>query len=104
MSCKSVSFRLFIVYINTFEYRYDSEYDDLRLASASAGGPIMSDVESDLPPELDIDLNNILDNAVAEQNDDQDQIDDEQEDKPISTLVEDDDNNDEPDHSKVDKS
>jgi len=65
----------------------------------------MSDVESDLPPELDIDLNNILDNAVAEQNDDQDQIDDEQEDKPISTLVEDDDdNNDEPDHSKVDKS
>ena len=61
----------------------------------------MSDVESDLPPELDIDLNNILDNAVAEQNDDQDQIDDEQEDKPISTLVEDD---DEPDHSKVDKS
>ena len=65
----------------------------------------MSDVESDLPPELDIDLNNILDNAVAEQNDDQDQIDYEQEDKPISTLVEDDDdNNDEPDHSKVDKS
>ena len=64
----------------------------------------MSDVESDLPPELDIDLNNILDNAVAEQNDDQDHIDDEQEDKPISTLVEDDDNNDEPDHSKVDKS
>ena len=86
-------------FFSIFFFRYDSEYDDLRLASASAGGPIMSDVESDLPPELDIDLNNILDNAVAEQNDDQDQI--EQEDKPISTLVEDD---DEPDHSKVDKS
>lgn len=43
-------------------FRYDSEYDDLRLASASAGGPIMSDGESDLPPDLEIDLNNILDN------------------------------------------
>ena len=37
----------------------DSEYDDLRLVSATAGGPLMSDVGSDLPPELDIDLNNI---------------------------------------------
>ena len=49
-----------------FFFRYDSEYDDLRLASASAGGPLMSDVESDLPPELDIDLNNILDNVMIE--------------------------------------
>lgn len=43
-----------------FLFRYDSEYDDLRLASASGGGPILSDGESDLPPELD----DILDNAV----------------------------------------
>ena len=26
----------------------------------------MSDVESDLPPELDIDLNNVLDNVINE--------------------------------------
>ena len=26
----------------------------------------MSDVESDLPPELDIDLNNVLDNVMSE--------------------------------------
>jgi hypothetical protein len=57
----------FFKIINKFRFfRYDSEYDDLRLASASAGGPLMSDVESDLPPELDIDLNNILDNVMIE--------------------------------------
>lgn len=46
--------------LNDDYFRYDSEYDDLRLASASGGGPILSDGESDLPPELD----DILDNAV----------------------------------------
>merc|ERR1711988_819191 len=54
-----------VMSMDSMNVMYDSEYDDLRLASASAGGPILSDFESDLPPELDIDLNNILDNAVA---------------------------------------
>jgi len=46
--------------MDSMNVMYDSEYDDLRLASASAGGPILSDFESDLPPEDD--LNNVLDN------------------------------------------
>ena len=55
----------------------------------------MSDIESDLPPELDVDLNNILDNAVSETNlvnpETSVNNDDDVEDKPISTLVEDED-------------
>ena len=55
----------------------------------------MSDIESDLPPELDVDLNNILDNAVSETNlvnpETSANNDDDVEDKPISTLVEDED-------------
>ena len=47
-----------VMSMDSMNVMYDSEYDDLRLASASAGGPIMSDFESDLP---DIDLNNVLD-------------------------------------------
>ena len=63
----TLPFKRFSTLVNKFFFfRYDSEYDDLRLASASAGGPLMSDVESDLPPELDIDLNNILDNVMIE--------------------------------------
>jgi hypothetical protein len=49
-----------VMSMDSMNVMYDSEYDDLRLASASAGGPILSDFESDLPPEDD--LNNVLDN------------------------------------------
>ena len=93
-----------VMSMDSMNVMYDSEYDDLRLASASAGGPIMSDFESDLPPELDIDLNNVLDNldnngpapneascsAVQEKSDEiinQDANDDDIE-PVISTLVE----------------
>ena len=60
----------------------------------------MSDIESDLPPELDVDLNNILDNAVSETNlvnpEASANNDDDVEDKPISTLVEDEDEQEKP--------
>ena len=61
----------------------------------------MSDVESDLPPELDVDLNNILDNVVSETNlvnpeTSANNGDGDDEDKPISTLVEDEDEQEKP--------
>ena len=80
-------------------YRYDSEYDDLRLASASAGGPLLSDVESDFPVEMTLDAvaPDILDTRFApetslnenQQTKEPDDADQEvEEEAPISILIE----------------
>lgn len=57
-----------VVSLDSMNVMYDSEYDDLRLASASAGGgPALSDGESDFPLEMETDVNAILDNVQVEE-------------------------------------